>query len=87
MTSGHDPTQDMNQRPLANEPIEPPEKPLERNIPTSSFTELSLSSAVMETSAGSNDVRPEKAHEDMYHKRGNRPASIQCLQVLDSVFN
>ena len=83
MTSGHDPTQDLNQRPLANEPIEPPEKPLERNIPTSSFPEPSLSSTLMETSAESNDVRPEKAHEDMYATRPGQRQSVTREEIKD----
>lgn len=83
MTSGHDPTRDLNQRPLASEPIEPPEKPLERNIPTSSFPEPSLSSTVMETSAESNDVRPEKAHEDMYATRPRQRQSVTREEIKD----
>ena len=83
MTTGHDPTQDLNKRPLANEPIEPPEKPLERNIPTSSFPEPSLSSTLIETSAESNDVRPEKAHEDMYATRTGQPQSITREEIKD----
>ena len=42
-----------------NQPFVPPEKPLERSKPMSSFPDPSLSSTVMETSVESNNVRQE----------------------------
>lgn len=83
MTSGHELTQDLNHRPLANEPIVPPEKPLERKVPMSSFPEPSLSSTLIETSAESNDVRPEKAHEDMYATRTGQRQSVTREEIKD----
>ena len=87
MTAGHDPAQDLNKRPLANEPNEPPEKPLERNIPTSSSPGPSLLSTLIETSAESNDVRPKKAHEDMYATRTGQRQSVTREEIEDKEEN
>ena len=64
MGNGHDTVQDANHHLSANQPFAPPEKPLERNIPMSSFPEPSLSSTVMETSAESNEVRHNEVKEE-----------------------
>ena len=65
MESGHDTIQDANHLPPTNQPFVPPEKPLERNIPTSSFPEPSLSSTFVETSMESNDARRNEIQEDV----------------------
>ncbi|KAL9954801.1 hypothetical protein ACROYT_G042380 [Oculina patagonica] len=48
----------------ANQPFAPPEKPLERSIPMSGFPDPSLSSTVIETSLGSNNVGNQDTKED-----------------------
>ena len=57
MVNGHAATQDPNHLHPGNQPFVPPEKPLETNIPTSSFPEPSLSSTVLESSEEGNSVR------------------------------
>lgn len=57
MANGHAATQDANHLYPGNQPFVPPEKPLETNIPTSSFPEPSLSSTVLESSEEGNSVR------------------------------
>ena len=57
MANGHAATQDANHLHPGNQPFVPPEKPLEANIPTSSFPEPSLSSTVLESSEEGNSVR------------------------------
>ena len=55
----------MNHLPSTNQPFVPPEKPLEKNIPESSFPDPSLSSTAIETSVESNDVRRNEIQDEV----------------------